>query len=60
MADGFLGLDPLCFASVDRATAQAVGVASYMRVTPAHGCTEAGHINFSPTLQRTPIATETM
>ena len=60
LSDGFLGLDPLCHAIVDRKTRTAVGVASYMRVTPAHGCIEVGHINFSPALQRTPIATEAM
>ena len=60
LADGFLGLDPLCHAIIDRKTGTAVGVASYMRVVPAHGCIEVGHINFSPALQRTPIATEAM
>ena len=37
-----------------------VGVASFMRITPAQGCIEVGDINFSPLLQRTPAATEAM
>jgi RimJ/RimL family protein N-acetyltransferase len=60
MRSTFLGDDPLCFAVVQQSTQRAVGVASYMRIVPAHGCIEVGHINFSPVLQRTPIATEAM
>ncbi len=56
----FTGPDPLCYAVLDRTTALAVGVASYMRIVPEHGCIEVGHINFSPVLQRTPVATEAM
>ena len=56
----FTGDDPLCFAIVAHDTGLAVGVASYMRIVPAHGNIEVGHINFSPALQRTPIATEAM
>ena len=60
MRASFLGDDPLCFAIVDRTTRGAVGVASYLRIVPGHGVIEVGHINFSPALQRTPIATEAM
>jgi RimJ/RimL family protein N-acetyltransferase len=60
MRASFTGADPLCYAIVDRATRVAVGVASYMRIVPEHGCIEVGHINFSPALQRTPVATEAM
>jgi RimJ/RimL family protein N-acetyltransferase len=60
MSTTFAGDDPLCFAVIDKATGQAVGVATYMRITPAAGTIEVGHINFSPVLQRTPIATEAM
>lgn len=60
MGASFLGADPLCFAIIDRATRAAVGVASYLRIVPEHGVVEVGHINFSPALQRTPIATEAM
>jgi hypothetical protein len=47
-------------AIVDRATGQPVGVASYLRIDPAAGSIEVGHINFSPALQRTVAATEAM
>ncbi len=60
MHETFAGADPLCFTIVDRTARAAVGVASYMRIVPEHGCIEVGHINFSPALQRTPIATEAM
>jgi RimJ/RimL family protein N-acetyltransferase len=54
------GTDPLFYAIVDRAGDQAVGVASYLRIDPAKGSIEVGHINYSPSLQRTPAATEAM
>jgi RimJ/RimL family protein N-acetyltransferase len=38
----------------------AAGVASYLRITPAAGSIEVGHIHFSPLLQHTPAATEAM
>lgn len=54
------GSDPLFFAVVDAKTNKAVGIASYLRITPLAGSTEVGSINFSPLLQRTPAATEAM
>jgi RimJ/RimL family protein N-acetyltransferase len=54
------GDDPLFHAIVDRATGRAVGVASYLRIAPAEGSIEIGHLAFSPLLQRTPAATEAM
>ncbi len=54
------GDDPLFHAVVDRETSRALGVASYLRITPAVGVIEVGHINFAPALQRTPAATEAM
>ena len=60
MQASFTGNDLFCYAILDKASARAVGVASYMRIVPEHGCIEVGHINFSPALQRTPIATEAM
>jgi RimJ/RimL family protein N-acetyltransferase len=60
MASSFAGTDPFCYTIVDKSSGRAVGVASYMRIVPEHGCIEVGHINFSPALQRTPIATEAM
>lgn len=52
--------DPLFFAIVDAASGEAVGVASYLRITPSCGSIEVGHLHFSPKLQRTPAATEAM
>jgi len=54
--------DPLFFAVIDTtaggATGKASGMASYLRITPAHGVIEIGHIWFAPAMQRTPQATE--
>ena len=52
--------DPLFHAIVDLATGKAVGVATFMRIDPAHGVIEVGNINYSPLLQRQPGATEAM
>ena len=52
--------DPMFYAIVDKASARAVGVASLMRIAPASGSIEVGHINYSPLLQRAPGATEAM
>jgi RimJ/RimL family protein N-acetyltransferase len=49
--------DPLFFAILDGA-GRAVGVASFMRIDRANGVIEIGHLNFSPLMQRTPVATE--
>lgn len=54
------GDDPAFFAIIDRSDAQPVGVASYLRITPASGSLEVGHIHYSSRLQRSPIATEAM
>jgi len=52
--------DPLFYAIVDAESGQAVGLASYLRIDPANGVIEVGHLQFSPRLQRTPAATEAM
>lgn len=52
--------DPVFYAIIDEKKGQAVGVASYLRISPAIGSIEVGHINFSPQLQKTPAATEAM
>jgi RimJ/RimL family protein N-acetyltransferase len=54
------GDDPLFFAVVDAATGRPTGVASYLRITPASGSIEVGHIHYSPRLKRSPAATEAM
>jgi RimJ/RimL family protein N-acetyltransferase len=52
--------DPLFHAVIDQATGEAVGIAAYLRIEPAVGVIEVGHIAFSPLVQRTPAATEAM
>ncbi len=52
--------DPQFYAVVDAATGRAAGVASLMRIDPANGAIEVGHICFSPLLQRRVAATEAM
>ena len=52
--------DPQFYTVIDKATDTPVGVASYLRITPSQGTIEVGWITFSPTLQRTPHATEAM
>jgi RimJ/RimL family protein N-acetyltransferase len=52
--------DPLFFAFVDKARGQAVGLGSYLRIEPAHGSVEVGHLQYSPLLQRSAVATEAM
>jgi RimJ/RimL family protein N-acetyltransferase len=54
------GSDPLFFAIVDAASGRAVGVAAYLRIDPAAGSIEVGHLAFAPALQQTPAATEAM
>jgi RimJ/RimL family protein N-acetyltransferase len=54
------GDDPLAFAIVGPTNGQPLGVASYLRINPAHGSIEVGHLSYSPALQRTAAATEAM
>lgn len=54
------GADPKFYAIIDSASGAAVGVGSYLRIDPANGCIEVGHLHFSPRLQRNPVATEAM
>jgi len=55
-----LGDDPLFHTIVDLADGQAAGVASFLRIDPANGVIEVGHINYAPRLQRSRAATEAM
>ena len=52
--------DPHFHAIVDLATQQPIGVASYLRIDPAMGTIEVGHLSYAPALQRTPASTEAM
>jgi RimJ/RimL family protein N-acetyltransferase len=50
--------DPLFFTFIRLPEEEPQGVASYLRITPAHGVIEIGHIWFGTPLQRTAAATE--
>jgi RimJ/RimL family protein N-acetyltransferase len=52
------GEDPLFYAVI--VEGKAVGVASYLRIAPAVGSIEVGHIHLGRSLRRTPAATEAM
>jgi RimJ/RimL family protein N-acetyltransferase len=55
-----LDTDPLFFAVIDAADGRPAGLVSYLRITPAAGSIEVGHIHYSPQLQRSAAATEAM
>ena len=50
--------DPLFYAVLDNASGKALGLFSYLRITPQDGCIEIGHVAFGAPMQRTPGATE--
>jgi RimJ/RimL family protein N-acetyltransferase len=50
--------DPLHHAIIDLASGKAIGTAALMRIDPANGVIEVGHVCYSPLLQRTAHATE--
>jgi len=50
--------DPLHYTVVDASTQRAVGTLSLMRMDPANGVIEVGHVIFSPLLQRSRASTE--
>jgi RimJ/RimL family protein N-acetyltransferase len=52
------GDDPLFYAVVDAASGRAAGIVSFLRIEPADGVIEIGHIWFGAPLQRTAAATE--
>ena len=52
--------DPFFFTILDAASQRPIGVASYLRITPAAGTIEVGHIHYSPLLQKTRAASEAM
>ncbi len=60
MESACTGADPHFHAIVDLASGKPVGLASYLRIDPANGAIEVGHLAYSPLLQRTPVATEAM
>ena len=54
------GADPLFYVLRNRTTRLCGGVASYLRVTPAAGSIEGGHINLSPEIAGSRMASEAM
>lgn len=48
--------DPCFYAIIDRKTEATLGLASYLRIDPANGVIEIGHIMLSPALQRSRLA----
>ena len=58
LAERAASADPLFFAVIDGASGRALGMASYLRMVPADGVIEVGHIWYAPALQRTRLATE--
>jgi len=54
------GDDPVFFAIISKKLKKAIGIASFLRINPANGLIEVGHINYSPLLQKTTEATEAM
>jgi RimJ/RimL family protein N-acetyltransferase len=54
------GDDPLFHTILDAGTGKPLGIAAYLRIDPANGVIEVGHLHFGPALQRRPAATEAM
>lgn len=52
--------DPQFYALRDKCSGKASGVCSFLRIEPAHGVIEIGHIWYGPQLQKTSGATEAM
>jgi RimJ/RimL family protein N-acetyltransferase len=52
--------DPCFFSVIDLSSGKAIGIASYLRITPDVGVIEVGHIHFSPLMQGSAISTEAM
>lgn len=55
-----LSNDPLFYAITELPSGKPVGLAAYLRINPADGVIEVGHLIFSPRMQRTALATEAM
>jgi RimJ/RimL family protein N-acetyltransferase len=54
------GNDPMFYTIRDKATGHCGGVASYLRITPAAGSIEVGHICLAPEIARGRVWTEAM
>ncbi len=60
LAECAAAADPLAFAIRDLDTDSMMGMASFMRMTPAHGVIEIGFIWFGPEFQRSRQSTEAL
>lgn len=60
LRSGQSSADPLFFTVTQRPTEQRVGMISILRLTPAHGVAELGHIWYCLAAQRTPVNTESV
>lgn len=60
MKDMCAGPDPLPYAIIDLRSNRVVGLSAYLRIAPAAGSIEVGHVLYSPLLQRGTLATEAM
>ncbi len=60
LAQSAAAFDPFFYAIIDRATGRAAGYASYLRIDPGARSIEVGWITYSPRLQRSRVATDTM
>lgn len=54
----FMGEDPCFFTVFEKSSGRAVGMISYLRLRPAHGSIEIGHVHFSPLMAGTVMSTE--
>lgn len=50
--------DPLYFVVIDKASGKVAGRQTFLRIDPANGAIEIGHIHWGPLMQRKPAATE--
>ncbi|GHB21633.1 GNAT family N-acetyltransferase [Salinicola rhizosphaerae] len=50
----------VCYAIIDAASGDAVGMATYLRIVPVDGAIEIGHLSFSARMARTPISSEAL
>ncbi|MEX6500700.1 GNAT family N-acetyltransferase [Pseudomonas zhanjiangensis] len=58
LAGNAAAADPQFFAVIELASRRAVGLLSFLRITPRDGCIEIGHIAFGAAMQRSPASTE--
>ncbi len=60
MQDLLASADTIFYAIIDKKSAKVLGQAAYLRIAAQAGSIEVGHICFSPALQQTPVASESM